>query len=206
MKFTHNHHPECNKGLIIGIIWTVTEAYESHRLLVDLGRQSGMVKIWLFLSICILILPFVIINNEDLLIIRHVWFSTFMHTFLVKTIGIISYCWTLMPLLISHCCLFTLMLFSYSRRVVRPSVSQSVSQSVRTSRIRVRPITLLFEVGFPNCFTEMITIVQGCVARNIWVSTLKVKVTAWPWSKIVSGPYFCYLKSDFQTVSQKWSP
>jgi hypothetical protein len=29
---------------------------------------------------------------------------------------------------------------AYSRRVVRPSV--------RTSRIRVRPITLLFEVGF----------------------------------------------------------
>ena len=119
---------------------------------------------------------------------------------------------------------------------VRPFVSQSVSQSVRTSRIRVRPITLLFEVGFPNfhrndhhsarvcraqhlglylkgqghsmilkqnsvrpitllfevgfpnCFSEMITIVRGCVARNIWVSTLKVKVTAWPWNKIVSGP------------------
>jgi len=31
---------------------------------------------------------------------------------------------------------------------VRPSVRQSVSQSVRTSRIRVRPITSLFEVGF----------------------------------------------------------
>jgi len=27
-----------------------------------------------------------------------------------------------------------------------------------------------------------------CRARNIWVATLKVKVTAWPCSKIVSGP------------------
>jgi hypothetical protein len=51
--------------------------------------------------------------------------------------------------------------------------------SVRTSRIRVRPITLLFEVGFYIYFTEIITILRR-VASNIWVATLKVKVTAWP--------------------------
>ena len=43
---------------------------------------------------------------------------------------------------------------------------------------RVRPITLLFEVGFRKYFTEMITILRRHVARNIWVATLKVKVTA----------------------------
>jgi len=54
--------------------------------------------------------------------------------------------------------------------------------------IRVRPITLLFEVGFRNYFTEMTTMLRRRVARYIWVPTLKVKVTAWPCSKIVSGP------------------
>jgi len=68
--------------------------------------------------------------------------------------------------------------YTCSRRVVRPSVRQSVSQSVRTSRIRVRPITLLVKVGFQNNFAEMITILGVCVARNIWVTTVKVKVTA----------------------------
>jgi len=42
----------------------------------------------------------------------------------------------------------------------------------------VRPIILLFEVRFRNYFTEMITILRRRVARNIWVATLKVKVTA----------------------------
>jgi len=32
----------------------------------------------------------------------------------------------------------------------------------------------------------MIAMSRRRVARNIWVATLKVKVTAWPWSKIVS--------------------
>ena len=67
---------------------------------------------------------------------------------------------------------------AYSRRLVRPSVRQSVSPSVRP--IRVRPITLLFEVGFQNYFTEMTTMLRRRVARNIWVPTLKVKVTARP--------------------------
>ena len=52
---------------------------------------------------------------------------------------------------------------------------------------RVRPITLLFEVGFRNYFTEMTTMLRRRVARNIWAPTMKVKVTAWPCSKIVSG-------------------
>ena len=59
---------------------------------------------------------------------------------------------------------------------VRPSVSQSVRPSVRP--IRVRPITLLFEVGFQNCFTEMTTMLRRRVARKILVPTLNVKVTA----------------------------
>jgi len=40
---------------------------------------------------------------------------------------------------------------------------------------RVRPITLLCEVGFYKYFTEMITILRRCVTRNIWVATLKPK-------------------------------
>jgi len=71
---------------------------------------------------------------------------------------------------------------------------------------RVRPITLLFEIRFRKYFTEMITILTRRVARNMWVPTLKVKVTARPCSKIVSGQYLCYLKSDFENISQKWSP
>ena len=52
----------------------------------------------------------------------------------------------------------------------------------------VRSIILLFNVGFRNNFTEMITILRRRVARNIWVATLKVKVTAWHCSNIMSGP------------------
>jgi len=55
---------------------------------------------------------------------------------------------------------------------------------------RVRPITLLFEVRFRNYFTEMITILRKRVAGNISVTTLKVKVTAWPCRKIVSAYNF----------------
>ena len=68
---------------------------------------------------------------------------------------------------------------------------------------RVRTINLLFEVGFWNYFTEMITILRRRVARNIWVATLKVKVTAWPCSKIKPGPLLCYLKSDLTTTFDK---
>jgi len=50
--------------------------------------------------------------------------------------------------------------------------------SVTLQQIRVRPLTLLFEVGYRKYFTEMITILRQRVARNIWVATLKVKVTA----------------------------
>jgi len=68
------------------------------------------------------------------------------------------------------------------------SVRPSVSPSVRP--IRVRPITLLFEVGFRNYFTEMTTMLRRRVTRNIWVATLKVKVATWPCSKIVSANNF----------------
>jgi len=61
-------------------------------------------------------------------------------------------------------------------------------QSMTLQQNHVRPITLLFELGFQKYFTEMITILRRCVACNIWVASLKVKVTAYPCSKIVSGP------------------
>jgi len=67
---------------------------------------------------------------------------------------------------------------------VRPSVLQWVRP------IRVRPITSLFEVGFGNLISEMTTMLRQPVARNIWVPTLKVKVTARPCSKIFPAHYF----------------
>jgi len=54
----------------------------------------------------------------------------------------------------------------------------------------VRPRTLLFLVLFKNYFTEMITMLRRCVAHNILVATLKVKVTVWPFSKIVLAHNF----------------
>jgi len=55
--------------------------------------------------------------------------------------------------------------------------------SMTLQQNRVRPITLLFEVGFQKYFTKMITLLWRRVACNIWVATLKVKVTAWPSAK-----------------------
>ena len=50
--------------------------------------------------------------------------------------------------------------------------------SMTLQQNRVLPITLLFEVGFRNYFTEMVTIFRRRVTCNIWVATLKVKITA----------------------------
>jgi hypothetical protein len=50
--------------------------------------------------------------------------------------------------------------------------------SMTLNKNRVRPITWLFDVGFYNYFTEMITILRRRVAHHIWVTTLKVKVAA----------------------------
>jgi len=61
-------------------------------------------------------------------------------------------------------------------------------QKIVSGPIRVRPITSLFEVEFRNYFTEMTTMLRRRVARKIWVPALKVKVTARPCSKVVSGP------------------
>ena len=60
--------------------------------------------------------------------------------------------------------------------------------SMTLQQNRVRPITVLFEVGFRKYFPKIITILRQCVARNIWVATLKVKVIVSRFSKIVSGP------------------
>jgi len=51
------------------------------------------------------------------------------------------------------------------------------SHSVTVKQNCVWPITLLFEVGFYNFFTKIITILRWRVVHNIWVATLKVKVT-----------------------------
>jgi hypothetical protein len=45
--------------------------------------------------------------------------------------------------------------------------------SMTLNKNRVRPITSLFEVGFYNYFTEMITILRRWGTCNIWVTTLK---------------------------------
>jgi hypothetical protein len=50
--------------------------------------------------------------------------------------------------------------------------------SMTLQQNRVRPIASLFEVGFYNYFTEMITILRRRIARTILVAILKVKVTA----------------------------
>jgi len=50
--------------------------------------------------------------------------------------------------------------------------------SMTLKQNRVLPITFLFEVGFLNYFTEMITILGRHVAHNIKVALLKVNVTA----------------------------
>jgi len=50
--------------------------------------------------------------------------------------------------------------------------------SMTLKQNRVLPITSLFEVGFLNYYIEMITIMRRHVTNNIWVDTLKVKVTA----------------------------
>jgi len=50
--------------------------------------------------------------------------------------------------------------------------------SMTLQQNRVRPITWLFKVGFSNYFTEMTTILRRHATQNIWVATLKVKVTA----------------------------
>jgi len=52
----------------------------------------------------------------------------------------------------------------------------------------------------------MIIILRQRVTCKIRVATLKVKVTAWPCGKIVSAPLLVFLKFDFTTISQKWSP
>jgi len=53
---------------------------------------------------------------------------------------------------------------------------QGHSMTLRQNHVQL--ITSLFEVGFLNYFTEMITILRQRVASKIWVATVKVTVTA----------------------------
>ena len=69
------NHPECTKHLIIGINRTVTEAYESHRLIAYLRRQNG---IRLFFIDILLIISSAIISNKDLLKTRFI-FNLYAH-------------------------------------------------------------------------------------------------------------------------------
>jgi len=64
--------------------------------------------------------------------------------------------------------------------ILRPHVGHQLGcflegqgHSMTLHQNRVRPITLLFEVGFWNYFTEMITILRRRVTHNIWVVTLQ---------------------------------
>ena len=63
-------------------------------------------------------------------------------------------------------------------RATKGRYIESQGHRMTLQQNRVRPITSLFEVGFLNNFTKMITMFRRRVARNIWVATLKVKVTA----------------------------
>jgi hypothetical protein len=57
--------------------------------------------------------------------------------------------------------------------------------SITLQQYRVRSITLLFEVGF-KIISQKWSPYWDNVSCNIWVATLKVKVTAWPWRPITS--------------------
>ena len=70
-----------------------------------------------------------------------------------------------------------------------------------------RPITLWFEVECYKYFTEMITILRQRVVCNIWVATLKAKVTAcmtlqqnrvWPKTLLFEVGFYNYF---WQTTS-----
>ena len=68
----------------------------------------------------------------------------------------------------------------------------------------LRPIILWFEVEFHNTISqEWSPYWDNVLHATFWVATLKAKVTAWPCSKIMSGPKLCYLKSDFTTTFDK---
>jgi hypothetical protein len=72
----------------------------------------------------------------------------------------------------------------------------------------VRPITLLLEVGYNNYFTAMITILNQRVTCNIWVLLWRSRSQHDLAAKLCLAHVFllCYLKSNFTTISQKWSP
>ena len=98
---------------------------------------------------------------------------------------------------------FTEMITILRRCVARniwDATFEGQGHSMTLHQNRVRPITFLFEVGFRKYFTEMITILRRRVACNIWVTTLNVKVTVWPFRKIVSGPKLCYLGRILQLL------
>jgi len=88
---------------------------------------------------------------------------------------------------------------------VRPSVSPSVRPSVRTSHL-CPALNCVIWSRISKLFNRNDHHVGTTCRAQYLVPTLKVKITARPCSKIVSGPYLCFLKSDFENISQKWSP
>jgi hypothetical protein len=67
---------------------------------------------------------------------------------------------------------------------------ESQGHTMTLQQNRVRPITSLFDVRFYIYFTEMIILLRPRVTHNIWVATLKIKVTAWPCSKCFAAHIF----------------
>jgi len=70
---------------------------------------------------------------------------------------------------------------------------------------RVRPITLLFEVGFRKYFREMVTILRQRVTQHMG-HYLEGQGHSMTLRRNHVRPIICYLKSDFENISQKRSP
>jgi hypothetical protein len=80
--------------------------------------------------------------------------------------------------------------------------------SMTLQQNRVRPITSLFEIGFYNYFTKMITILRRRVARNIWVATLKVSMTlqqnrVWPKTSLFEVGFYNYFIEIITILRQR---
>jgi len=97
----------------------------------------------------------------------------------------------------------TYRIVSWPYRLIPSRYLEGQGHSMTFKQNSFRPITLWFEVEFYNYFTGMIIILRQRVLCNIWVATLKAKVTAWPCGRIVSGPKLCFLKSDFTKTFDK---
>ena len=118
------------------------------------------------------------------------WRSSSQHVLAAKSCPVHNF--FIWSHILKLCHIIDLHIESLCREQHLGSYIEGQGHSMTLHQKRVRPITSLFEVWFYNYLTEMITILKWRVAHNIWVATLKVKVTAWPCIKIVSGPNFIW--------------